>query len=106
RACPEIRSAKQIEDAGGEAAWKAVSRRGRRAAQRRADHPGAWGFGIDHLARIEAAAAEDVGEGAGEDSEVEARRAVLDVPVVELDPLTPGDPGPAVDLRPSGDPRA
>src|SRR4026209_1420671 len=45
-----MRSAKQIEDAGGEAAWKAVSRRGRCAAQRRADHPGAWGFGIGHRA--------------------------------------------------------
>ena len=49
RACPGIRSAKQIEDAGGEAAWKAVSRRGRRDAQRPVVHPRAWGFGVGHL---------------------------------------------------------
>ena len=43
------RRTKQIEDAGGEAAWKAVSRRGQRYAQRPVVHPRAWGFGIDHL---------------------------------------------------------
>src|ERR687885_657201 len=42
---------------------------------------------------------------AREDLQVEPRRAVLDVPDVELDPLVPRQPRAAVDLRPAGDPR-
>src|SRR5579884_1832224 len=42
---------------------------------------------------------------AGEDPEVDERRAVLDVPDVELDPVRPGQRGAAVDLRPAGDAR-
>src|SRR4051812_28555677 len=38
-----------------------------------------------------------------EDPQVEARRAVLDVPDVQLDPIRPRQLGPAVDLRPAGD---
>src|SRR3954453_15917287 len=38
-----------------------------------------------------------------EDPHVEARRAVLDVPDVELDPIRPRQLGPAVHLRPAGD---
>src|SRR5207302_11415818 len=40
----------------------------------------------------------------GEDLQVEPQRAPLDVPEVELDPLVPGDPRTAVDLRPAGEP--
>ena len=40
---------------------------------------------------------------AGEDLQVEAQRAMLDVPDVQLDPLLPRDPGAAVDLGPPGD---
>src|SRR5262249_14289587 len=54
----------------------------------------------------EALAAEDELDGAGEDAGVEAGRAVLDVPDVELDPRLPGDPGAALDLGPAGDPGA
>src|SRR5262249_46931491 len=37
--------------------------------------------------------------------EVDLRRAVVDVPDVELDPVLPRDGGPSVDLRPAGDAR-
>ena len=42
---------------------------------------------------------------AGEDLQVDERRAVLDVPDVELDALVPGQARAAVDLRPAGQPR-
>src|SRR5437660_6927888 len=42
---------------------------------------------------------------AREDLQVDQWRAVLDVPEVQLDALLPGQRGPAVDLRPAGDPR-
>src|SRR5262245_34088740 len=41
----------------------------------------------------------------GEDLEVDHRRAVVDVPDVELDPVLPRHGRPAVDLRPARDPR-
>src|SRR5690349_16870143 len=40
---------------------------------------------------------------AQEDPQVDARRAVLDVPDVELDPLLPRQGGAPVDLRPAGE---
>src|SRR5437868_10349789 len=49
-------------------------------------------------------AAEERARRAQQDLQVDERRAVLDVPEVELDPLRPGEPRPAVDLRPAGDP--
>src|SRR4051812_49001873 len=42
---------------------------------------------------------------ARQDLEVDLRRAVVDVPDVELDPLLPRQRRPPVDLRPAGDPR-
>src|SRR5439155_21650223 len=39
---------------------------------------------------------------AREDLQVDERRAVLDVPDVEFDPLVPGEARPAVDLSPAG----
>src|SRR5690348_3324489 len=50
-------------------------------------------------------AAEEGGRRAGEDLQVEDRRAMLDVPDVELDPVRPGEGGSAVDLRPARDAR-
>src|SRR5437763_5681334 len=49
-------------------------------------------------------AAEEGARRAQQDLQVDERRAVLDVPEVELDPLRPGEPRPAVDLRPARDP--
>src|SRR5919106_7053875 len=49
--------------------------------------------------------AAEEGEGrAQQDLQVDERRAVLDVPDVELDPLRPRQRGAAVDLRPARDP--
>src|SRR5581483_10719057 len=42
---------------------------------------------------------------AQEDEQIDPRRAMVDVPQVELDPLGPGKPGAAVDLRPARQPR-
>ena len=42
--------------------------------------------------------------GLGEDAQVEAEAAAIDVLDVELDPLLPGDPGAALDLGPAGQP--
>ena len=50
-------------------------------------------------------AAEQGERRAREDLQVDLRRAVLDVPDVQLDPLLPGQRRAAVDLRPAGDPR-
>src|SRR5579862_7025561 len=41
---------------------------------------------------------------AQQDLQVDERRAVLDVPEIELDPLRPREARAAVDLRPAGDP--
>src|SRR5436190_13372611 len=49
-------------------------------------------------------AAEERGGGPGEDLQVDPRRAVLDVPDVQFDPLLPGQRGAPVDLRPAGQP--
>src|SRR5829696_2063437 len=49
-------------------------------------------------------AAEEGERRAQQDQQVGERRAVVDVPYVELDPLVPGERGAAVDLRPAGDP--
>src|SRR5439155_22731841 len=49
-------------------------------------------------------AAEEGARRAHQDLHVDERRAVLDVPEVELDPLGPGEPGAPVDLRPARDP--
>src|SRR5437763_8090019 len=48
-------------------------------------------------------AAEEGARRAREDLQVDERRAVLDVPEVELDPLRPREARAAVDLRPAGD---
>src|SRR5215831_14093790 len=50
-------------------------------------------------------AAEERARRAEKDLQVTARRAVLDVPEVELDPLGPREAGAALDLRPAGDAR-
>src|SRR5438094_653777 len=50
-------------------------------------------------------AAEEGARRAQQDLQVDERRPVLDVPQVELDPLGPGEPRPAVDLRPARDAR-
>src|SRR5439155_1653134 len=50
-------------------------------------------------------AAEEGARRAQQDLQVDERRPVLDVPEVELDPLGPGEPRPAVDLRPARDAR-
>src|SRR4029079_19587986 len=49
-------------------------------------------------------AAEEGERRARQDLQVDPRRAVLDVPDVQLDPVRPGQGGAAVDLRPAGDP--
>src|SRR5437588_6332218 len=49
-------------------------------------------------------AAEERERRAREDAEVDERRAVLDVPDVELDPFRPWQRGASVHLRPAGDP--
>src|SRR5437868_15533538 len=48
-------------------------------------------------------AAEEGARRAREDLQVDPRRAMLDVPEVELDPLGPREARAAVDLRPAGD---
>src|SRR5262245_401539 len=48
-------------------------------------------------------AAEEGERRPGEDLQVDPRRAVLDVPDVELDPVLPRQRCAAVDLRPAGD---
>src|SRR5262245_21316360 len=50
-------------------------------------------------------AAEEGQRRASEDPRVGARRALLHVPDVELDPVRPRERCTAVDLRPAGDPR-
>src|SRR5689334_22350482 len=50
-------------------------------------------------------AAEEGERRAQEDSQVDARRAVLDVPDVEFDPLRPRQRRAPVDLRPTGEAR-
>src|SRR2546430_1138564 len=50
-------------------------------------------------------AAEERERRARKDLQVDQRRAVLDVPDVQLDPLLPRHRRAAVDLRPAGDPR-
>src|SRR4029079_9088493 len=56
--------------------------------------------------RLPLVRAAEEGEGrTREDPQVDERRAVLDVPDVELDPLRPGERGPAVHLGPPGDAR-
>src|SRR5688572_2474696 len=60
---------------------------------------GAGGFPAARLALV--GAAEQGERRAGEDLQVEPRRAVLDVPDVELDALVPRQRGAAVDLRPA-----
>src|SRR5215211_4445932 len=52
---------------------------------------------------VQAVAGDQQAQGPREDAQVEAGRAMLDVPDVQLDPLLPGDPGAAVDLSPSRD---
>src|SRR5438552_16708458 len=49
-------------------------------------------------------ATEEGARRAQQDLQVDERRPVLDVPQVELDPLGPGEPRAAVNLRPAGDP--
>ena len=63
-------------------------------------------LGGDGLYKGETGAGEHHPRAAPQDLEVQAPRAVLDVPQVELDPRAPRQRRAAVDLRPTGDARA
>src|SRR5262249_1392839 len=65
--------------------------------------PGSSRFRLPTARLALVGAAEERERGSNEDPQVEARRAVLDVPDVELDPIRPRELGAAVHLRPAGD---